>query len=55
MDYQRHHRLCHQHRSYDQFIDDYLDELGYRRYAIRALRPIIRWRLLAKSPYYISG
>jgi nucleoside-diphosphate-sugar epimerase len=49
------HLLRFQHRSYDQFIDDYLEELGYRRYAIRAFRPIIRWRLLTKSPYYHSS
>lgn len=49
------HLLRFQSRSYDQFIEDYLDELGYRRYAIRALRPIIRWRLLSKSPYYHSS
>lgn len=44
--------LRYQTRTYDQFVDEYRQALGYKRHAIRIFRPIARQWLLSKSPYY---
>ena len=45
-------RLLHyQRRDLDDYIQEMVTLLGYRRYLIQVFRPIVRWWLLRKSPY----
>lgn len=44
--------LQYQRHTLDDYIQDMLTQLGYRRYLIRVCRPLIRFMLLRQSPYY---
>jgi UDP-glucose 4-epimerase len=44
--------LQYQRFTFDDYVQDVLKGLGYRRYFIPPLRPIIRYFLLRGSPYY---
>ena len=44
--------LRFQQRTLQDYVDDLRSALGPRRFAIAALRPILRRRLLSLSPYY---
>jgi hypothetical protein len=43
--------LQYQRHSFDDFIRHKISRLGYRRYLIRLLRPLIRRMALKQSPY----
>jgi nucleoside-diphosphate-sugar epimerase len=43
--------LNYQRRDLGDYIQEMIALLGYRRYLIRAFRPIVRYWLLKKSPY----
>jgi len=43
--------LNYQQRSLDDFIEDIKRLIGFKRYLIRAIQPVIRYWLLKKSPY----
>lgn len=44
--------LRYQQRDFDDYIQEMVTLLGYRRHLIRMFRPIVRYCLLRKSPYY---
>ncbi|MBS3795047.1 MAG: NAD(P)-dependent oxidoreductase [Candidatus Thorarchaeota archaeon] len=44
--------LDYQTRSFEQFLDDFKNEMGKRRILVRLFRPLVRRYLLHKSPYY---
>ena len=44
--------LQYQQRTLDDYISDMITALGFRRYLIRAFRPLVRWWLLRQSPYW---
>ncbi|MBE2270390.1 MAG: NAD-dependent epimerase/dehydratase family protein [Anaerolinea sp.] len=44
--------LCYQRYTFDDYVRDVVQAVGWRRAFIRVLRPLIRRRLLAMSPYY---
>ena len=44
--------LRYQRHTFDDYVADIVVTLGWRRHAIRAVRPLARWWLLRGSPYY---
>lgn len=44
--------LKYQTRTFDDYIDTLKKKIGFKRYLIRLLRPLIQKSLLARSPYY---
>jgi len=44
--------LNYQQRTLDDYVQDLMAALGFRRHLIRLFRPLVRSWLLAKSPYY---
>jgi len=44
--------LKYQRHDLGDYIREMVAQLGYRRYLIRMFRPIVRWWLLRKSPYF---
>jgi len=44
--------LNYQQHSFDDFVRDVASLLGYKRYFISLLRPVVRRWILGKSPYY---
>jgi len=44
--------LNYQRHDLEDYIREMVTMLGYRRYFIRAFRPIVRYHLLKKSPYF---
>jgi hypothetical protein len=46
--------LKFQRRSYDDWLNDIKAEMGFKRHLARIFRPVARWYLLGKSPYYKS-
>ena len=44
--------LHYQQRDLDDYVRDMLALIGYKRYFISLFRPLVRRRLLARSPYY---
>lgn len=53
MDTEESQRLLRfQQRNYEEWINELVGLLGWRRIFIRALRPMIRWWILRSSPYY---
>lgn len=46
--------LNYQHHNFDDYLNEFKKKIGFKAHIIRFLRPIIRWNLLKKSPYYKS-
>jgi UDP-glucose 4-epimerase len=44
--------LNYQRRTLDDYVRDMQAALGFRRHLARIFRPIVRWMLLKKSPYF---
>ena len=44
--------LQYQRRDLGDYVQDMSEVIGYRRHLARLFRPIVRWWLLRKSPYY---
>jgi len=44
--------LQYQQRSYADWLEDIKREAGYKRHLARMFRPVARWYLMRKSPYY---
>lgn len=44
--------LRYQRRDFDDYVREMVALLGFRRVLIRLFRPIVRWWLLRRSPYY---
>jgi nucleoside-diphosphate-sugar epimerase len=46
--------LNYQQHSFEDFVQDLSALLGYKRYLMPLLRPIVRWWMIKQSPYYRS-
>jgi len=44
--------LHYQQRSFDDFVREVAATLGFKRYLIRLMAPLIRLWMLSQSPYY---
>lgn len=44
--------LNYQQHSFEDWLKERAALLGFKRYMIRALRPVYRWRMLQQSPFY---
>jgi nucleoside-diphosphate-sugar epimerase len=47
--------LSYQRHTLDDYVQDMKSMMGFRRYLIRAFRPVVRYVLLSQSPYYREG
>ncbi|MFX1319878.1 MAG: NAD-dependent epimerase/dehydratase family protein [Promethearchaeota archaeon] len=46
------HLLQYQNHTFDEYVDDLKDAIGFKRYFARLFRGFAQKRLLAQSPYY---
>ncbi|MGH9039108.1 MAG: NAD-dependent epimerase/dehydratase family protein [Acidimicrobiia bacterium] len=47
--------LAFQRHTYDDYLEQLVGVLGWRRHAVRGLRPLVRRWMLRGSPYYRAG
>ena len=44
--------LNYQQHTFEDFVGEIASLLGYKRYLVPLFRPLIRWWVLQKSPYF---
>ena len=47
--------LDYQRRDFDDYVQEMVSLLGFRRHLVRLFRPLVRRSLLKKSPYYAAS